>query len=145
MGQALEKLDVRLRPVPRKSIDYWWPHVSVWIAHAILAGGSTWTLDEVQTRLSGRTLQMWILEFDKPFGVILTEIYDTAKGKTCAMPIVGGTRLSLGLLCSLQMIEAWAREQGCMRLEGMGRPGWVRILKEHGWRPVATVIEKDLI
>jgi hypothetical protein len=85
---------------------------------------------------------MWVVwSGEKMTGVLVTEIYDTARGTTCAIPVVGGGALE-DSLDVLDTIEAWAKEQGCVRLRGEGRSGWSRALKPKGWVKLTEQVEK---
>jgi hypothetical protein len=89
-------------------------------------------------------MQLWAVRQDgRTRGVVCTEVYDTASGKTCAIPVVAGEGFD-EWWSLIRVIEAWARERGCVRLEGVGRPGWDRKLRHDGWRRVAVNCAKDL-
>lgn len=89
-------------------------------------------------------MQLWVIkDGEQVTGAIVTEIYPTAAGLTCALPVVGGV-MGDGVMEAMSRIESWAREQGCVRLRGEGRAGWERALKPYGWSKKTTVIEKQL-
>lgn len=44
----------------------------------------------------------------------------------------------------LPRVEDWGRTHGCRRLLVIGRPGWERAMKPHGFAPLARVIAKEL-
>jgi N-acyl-L-homoserine lactone synthetase len=46
-----------------------------------------------------------------------------------------------------QMMEALvnvARHNGCLSIEGMGRPGWTRFLKRYGFNFLCTTVERKV-
>ena len=135
-----------LEGIKRDWLDLYWPVVEPWIVSAVRDAGSLWTAADCRQMLNDRKLQMWVAWAtpDNPSVVVLTEVYDTAAGLTCAIPVVGGSDLAACLEDGLAVIERWAREQGCVRLRGEGRAGWERVLKPHGWRVVTTQVEKAL-
>jgi len=125
-------------------IDLYWPLVEAWV-EAAASDVASWSTADWRHKVETGHAQLWLIRLRSALsGVIITEIYDTAAGKTCALPIVGGTHLKQSLPV-LADIEAWAREQGCTRLQGDGREGWVRALQSLGWRPVSVQIAKELI
>lgn len=133
----------KLLGVPSSDLWYFWPQVEPMITAAVAESANRWTTLEVLERLLARDMQLWVVIADKNLvGVVVTEIYPTAAGKTCALPIVGGEILPH--LELLGVIKAWADEAGCVRLEGMGRPGWERAVKKLGWRKIMTVYEARL-
>lgn len=44
----------------------------------------------------------------------------------------------------LPKAEDFARKEGCTRLTTAGRIGWDRVMKTHGFAPIASVCAKDL-
>ena len=135
--------DVSLEPLPPDMLAAYWPAVAGWV-RAAASETASWTSSDWYGRIADGHAQLWMIRMGfVPTGVIITEIYDTAAGKTCALPIVGGSHLNESLPV-LDVIEDWAKEQGCTRMQGCGREGWVRALKGLGWRPVSVEIAKDL-
>lgn len=130
--------------VPADRLELYWPVVRDWIADAVVEAANCWTADDVLRDLRARKMQLWVVWGEaEPVGALVTEIYDTAAGKTCAIPIVGGDGI-LERLDALAIIEMWAKQAGCVRLRGEGRAGWERSLRPYGWRKLTTVVEKAL-
>lgn len=55
---------------------------------------------------------------------------------------LGGGELQ-EMLRRLPDVETWARSQSCDRTTLIGRKGWERVLKPHGYRPI-YMLAKDL-
>lgn len=103
------------------------------------------TAETYKARCLDRSAQLWLIaDQDQVVGCGITEIYPTNKGMTCAVPVLAAASFEDAVTPLFGTIEQWAREQGCVRLQGYGRMGWVRALKPHGWRPRAVEIEKDI-
>lgn len=134
-----------LEGVLAENLDLYWPHVEDWIVAALEDTRNTWTVSDVYREIGERKMQLWVIWAvkERPTGVIVSEVYDTCVGMTCALPIVGGEMMSESLDV-LETIEKWAKEQGCVRLRGEGRAGWERALKPLGWRKITTQVEKRL-
>jgi hypothetical protein len=136
-------MTVALVPIQPADLDLYWPLVEPWV-EAAASDIASWAVSDWRHKVETRHAQLWVVRIGSvPTGVIITEIYDTAAGKTCALPIVGGSHLNESLPV-LEEIEAWAKEQGCTRLQGDGREGWIRALKGLGWRPVSIQIAKEI-
>jgi hypothetical protein len=134
-----------LEGVPAPFVPMYWPHVEHWVASAVYDAANPWTSKDVLARILDRHMQLWVAWVDEKIsGVFVTEIYDTARGMTCAIPVVGGEGLGKESLDVLDTIEAWAKEQGCVRLRGEGRTGWSRALKPKGWVKLTEQVEKVL-
>lgn len=115
-----------------------------WVARAVEEGALISTVADYKAKCLSRDAQLWmIVEGNRAVGCGVTEVYDTPKGLTCAVPVLAADDFAF-LEALFETLEAWARAEGCVRLEGYGRFGWVRALKAAGWRPIAAVIEKDI-
>lgn len=126
-----------------EDVDLYWPFVEPWVELAA-SDTASWSASDWRRKIETQHAQLWLIRLGSVLtGVIISEIYDTAAGKTCALPIVGGSHLKESLPV-LDEIEAWAKEQGCTRLQGDGREGWVMALKSIGWRPVSIQIAKEI-
>lgn len=136
---------MRLEPVPSASVGGKWHLAEPWVRSAVDEYALLETAETYKARCLDRSAQLWlIVDQDQVVGCGITEIYPTNKGMTCAVPVVAAVTMGDALVPVFDVIEAWAREQGCVRLQGYGRMGWVRALKPHGWRPRAVEIEKDI-
>ena len=132
-----------IEPIQPAGARHHWPVVEQWV-EAAASEISSWSADDWLRKIESAHAQLWLIRVGSVYtGVIITEIYDTAAGKTCALPIVGGSHLNASLSV-LEEIERWAKEQGCTRLQGDGREGWVRALRCLGWHPVSVQIAKEL-
>lgn len=102
------------------------------------------TVDSYKARCLERSAQLWLIsDQNQVVGCGITEIYPTPKGMTCAVPVIGAVSME-HVVPLFETIEQWARSEGCVRLEGFGRQGWVRALKPFGWKPLSVVVEKDI-
>jgi len=121
-----------------------WPAAEPWITDALARGKADIGADEVKQQLERGGMQLW-LPWDgrRARGCCVTEIVDSVRGKACNLVVVAGEQFETWRHL-LDAIKAWARVQGCARLEAGGREGWVRRVKADGWRPVRTVIEMRL-
>jgi hypothetical protein len=136
-------MTVSLVPIQPADLDAYWPIVSSWVG-AAASDIASWSADDWKRKVETSHAQLWLVRLGPIVtGVIITEIYDTAAGKTCALPIVGGTHMKESLPV-LDAIESWAKSEGCTRLQGDGRKGWVKALQNIGWRPVSVQVEKGI-
>lgn len=95
-------------------------------------------------------MQMWVVfdpdaEGPSRFKAVWgTELFEGLSGqKVCYIVICGGVdrRKWLHLL---DLLEGWARDEGCEKMRIFGRRGWTRDLRERDYKDVASVIEKDI-
>jgi GNAT superfamily N-acetyltransferase len=106
-------------------------------ALACAGGTHDFKRDVVPMLLDGRA-QWWGLGE----GAIVTELVRYPNFNAVNYWLVAG---KLDDVLALQPeIERWARMQGCARAIGVGRPGWLRVLRKYGYRPLGTAFAKEL-
>lgn len=136
---------VRVVPVVSGYVKQMWPHVADTVHDVVSRDSTMWDAETVHKRLLSEDMQLWLAVCNGAIAiVVVTEIFETSSGKTCGLPIVGGTHMDVCIETVLDVIEGWARDMGCTRLEGVGRKGWVRVLAPFGWREKSVIIEKAL-
>lgn len=103
--------------------------------------GGTHTLEDVRKELADGRLQLW----SGLSSFILTRLNQHPSGqRDVHVFLAGGDGSELTLM--VQIVEEWAREQGCKRVTSLGRPGWARTpwMTAAKWRPTMTWFEKEL-
>jgi len=121
-----------------------WPIVAHWISAALERGKGNTSSNEVRDALHSGLMQLWIAwSQTHAKGCCVTEIIDSARGKTCNLIVVAGLDLAQWLPLT-EHIKDWARSHGCVRLEASGRAGWERRVRQDGWRKIRTTIEMEL-
>lgn len=134
-----------LEPIAGPLVATAWALAEPWVRSAVERGALIETSESYKARCTAESAQLWlIVQEARVVGAGITEIYDTPKGLTCAVPVLAAVSFEEALKPLFETVEAWARTEGCVRLEGYGRPGWSRALKPYGWRPLSVVIEKDI-
>ena len=77
-------------------------------------------------------------------GLLITEIVAYPAARTLIVVGVAGDGWSEWGPAAVAHCEAFGRSQGCTRIEGIGRGGWVRALEKYGWQRLATITGKEL-
>lgn len=132
----------KLEGIKAEHLELYWPHVEPWIAEAIKDAGHCWTASDLKQELERELLQLWVIWLDGAMqGCICTHVFESPRGKTCAMPVVYCSDME-ACIDVLSVIEAWAKSIDCVRLQGEGRAGWERVLRPHGWKKITTQVEK---
>lgn len=99
-------------------------------------GGMTTLADVVQAIRDGRA-QFW----QQGDTVAVTEMLRYPRGLALRHWLAAG---NLRDGCALlPTIEDWARERGALRAEALGRRGWARLARRHGYAPRATLYVKE--
>ncbi|MBR0647557.1 hypothetical protein [Plastoroseomonas hellenica] len=100
-------------------------------------GGMTTLADVVAAIREGRA-QFW----QQGDTVAVTEMLRYPRGLALRHWLAAG---NIHEGCALlPAIEDWARERGARRAEALGRKGWARLARRHGYAPRATLYVKEL-
>lgn len=97
----------------------------------------THTLGDVAREIIDGKAQHWRGEKSE----IVTEIKSFPLVKVCRIWLAGGDMDEL-VNVMLPDVEAWAKDNGCTRVEIVGRKGWKRALPEY--REPYAVLHKEL-
>lgn len=110
-----------------------------WIEAALEHAGGTHTVEDVRAGVIEGRYQF----FYAPGGCAVTEVIDTPRKRVLSYFLVGG---DLDTVQQYEpLIEGWAREQGCSRIEFSGRRGWTRsFLQDRGYEERLVVMSKEL-
>ena len=117
-----------------------WERVRHLLLPAIAWDGDRTEADGVAA-LRGGPAQLWIGEDDEVRCGVVTCLSRVARGLVCEIWLMGGRDRRLWLHF-IDIIEAAARNRGCISIELIGRKGWVRLLPEY--RQSAVVLRKEL-
>lgn len=121
--------------IPRGHVAQTWPLVAPYLDQASKAGAlqsvEEWLGDCLHDRV-----QLWVLWVDETCqGAGITSLVETPHGRTC---IINGFAAKTGSewLPTLEVIEAWAKSQGCVKVRVYGRVGWTEKLKGYALKGV---------
>lgn len=109
-----------------------------WIEDALAYSGGTHVFEDVVQGITSGRMQLW----PAPRGCAVTEIVLYPKKSVLHVFLAGGDMDQI-----LDMIDSavdWGRTQGCVSMTIAGRHGWQRVLAKYGYKPVMTVLEKEI-
>jgi len=103
-------------------------------------------LAEMARQIANGEVQLWlILDEKQKFSAFLTtQIEVTASGKKRVLLLELAGRGGIHLAGLIGKIEDWARGMGAVAICPIGRPGWQRVLKGHGYKPLIIRYGKEL-
>src|SRR5262245_50337644 len=84
---------MRALGVPVASVPKAWPLVVDWVAEALTKGKADETPDDILSRLLRGKQQLWLMWDEgaaRARGIVVTELYDSARGGTCNLAIIAG-------------------------------------------------------
>jgi hypothetical protein len=124
-------------------VELIWPLASPHIAAAMRRGYDEF-YDEADIRQAciDGSAQLWLACAERSVeAAIVSRIVAYPKRRVCQVPLIGGRRLREWLRPMQEMIEAYARQNGCTHMEGGGRLGWC---KAAGYTNIGPVLMKEL-
>lgn len=133
--------------VPQEAINDVWLTVEPMIQRALdRAPGRYAAVDVLISLLQGQQA-LWIAIDEKSKTIeaaFTTKIYDVPLGRVCSFEWIGGERMLEWVHEAIDIVEQYALDFKCTRIEGHGRTGWGEFLKDHGWRKFAVSFEKEI-
>jgi hypothetical protein len=104
-----------------------WRRCRHWI-EAALEHAPTHTIEDIELGLALSRYVFW------PAGksAAITEIHEFPRAKHMHIFLAGGDLDELRSM--VPMWQSWARFNGCSKVTLVGRRGWERALKDHGWK-----------
>lgn len=117
-----------------------WPHVAPLLKAAVTHTNLA-CFDEIEREvLSGRSL-LWLAWSDHVEAAATTVLTETDAGRVCVLTACGGRNMKRWLPL-LEIIEVYAKAEGCDRLRIFGRKGWHRMLADY--RVTNIIVERTL-
>ena len=112
-----------------------------WHLESCCRSGDT-TPERLVAEVMATERQMWLVVGDDVDCLLLTNIGNDEL-KTCRVTHCAGKNLKAWLPL-FSLVEAWARDIGCKRIEAITRPGWERPLQQFELKKTHVVLEKRL-
>jgi phage pi2 protein 07 len=139
------KKEVRLYGVLSHCIDQVWEHVAPQLEKAISYSDGKFQLEDVYRSLIARDMQLWVV-FDKDGNLctsVVSQILNFPRKKVFQLLFIAG-KDSEDWLYLYEDLKDFAKEHGCVAVEGYGRPGWERLSKHLGFKKIHTIYRFDI-
>ena len=136
--------------IPTKELDKIWGLIEKDIKQSLLFSGQLSDSEFVLDTAKEGKFQIWILwdkeqktNVEKYLGVVITEIIEKKLGKVCHIFMMTGRQRHKWQYL-IKDIEKFAKEEKCLMLELITRPGWQKILSQYGYKRTHIVLEKQI-
>jgi len=111
-----------------------WVQVEALLTRGLSKGEDLLTLPEIYHRLAMGEFILWTVQQEKVLkAVALTEVGAFHDGHVCFIYLLSGYDMETWITDLHEAILGWAREAGCRKVKALGRPGWKKYYKQHGW------------
>jgi hypothetical protein len=132
-------------PVRSGDVDTVWPRVLPFIRRALDRGDGGHDPEHVREACRSRAAQLWLGLGEAGLEMVaVTEIRVLPRKRIARIWLLAGSDARGWIGERLEVIEAWARAEGCAALELVGRKGWLRRLPASGWSHKQVVMRKEL-
>jgi hypothetical protein len=123
-------------------IELVWPKIETYIKGAADYTYNRFTADDIKKGLINRPQQLWIAyDEGEIYGAVVTEVFSYPLMKALIMHFTGGKKLMRWKKPMLELLQRFARDQGCSIIESYGRPGWEKVFKNDGYKEVFKFYE----
>ena len=142
---------MKLVRIPAEQLDTVWSLIEKDIKDALAYSGNLTSSSFVLEKSKENKFQVWVLwdkdkktTREKYFGVVVTELIKRELGKVCQIYIMTGRQRNKWQFL-VKDIEQFAKDEDCLMMELIARPGWKRILNNFDYKMTHVVLEKKLI
>lgn len=105
------------------------------------------TVDDILRFVVNGTMQLWVVfqpEEGKIFGHVITEVKQYPQCKMLVIQYCAGEKNNMKY-CEAKMYELldkFAKENGCAGIEFIGRPGWGKHIKKYGYEVQSVMYQR---
>jgi len=137
---------VLISAITPKMIPLVWHTVSHMVEMAIEHSNGELYLDDIYKRLlDNEMLLLTVSEGDRIIASLTVEKRDFPSGKRIMnVTTAGGADLHIWMESVNRAIDDLAKEHECSEIYIIGRPGWMRMLKNIGYEKIHTVVSKKI-
>lgn len=129
-------------PVPAHQVPGYWDEAAPIIQRALDHGHGAYHLRDIFDALTKREMQLWLGLADGVVkAALITELCRYPRITTCILRLFAADKAKRWFP-HLEVIETWARAQGCVAIEVFGRLGWRKMLD--GWTETHAILRKEL-
>ena len=141
---------MRIYQVEAKHIDIIWPHVEELLRKPLEKSIGENTLEDIKGYLKSKVQQLWVIldtEKNEIIGACTTQIIHYAKKSNLRMELAATNNNTMDLWLEdwYKATEDFCKKQNIDYVEIIAqRDGWIRLLKDKGYKKYYTVLVKDM-
>ena len=116
-----------------------WLRCKPMIEAALEYGAGTHTIEDIENCIEDGSLRF----FSSPNSAVIVEIFTSGRKKVISFFLAGGDLTELKTIIEPRLL-GWAKAQGCNQVRVVGRPGWVRAIRDVGYKSSWMMVYKDI-
>jgi hypothetical protein len=118
-----------------EDIENVWSYIEDYMRGAAKYTHGRFEVEDIKNDLTkNRIQQLWIAYDDKVYGAVITEIMEYPRMRVLVMHFTGGVELPKWKADMLELLQRFARDNGCKTIESIGRAGWKKVFKNDGFK-----------
>lgn len=136
---------ITVTDVRTEDVDIMWESVAGYLQDAVDQNQGEFTLEDVRHDLLTGRMVLWIA-YDKDARLqacAVCEMRRFTQRTICYIILLGGDGFD-NWHWAINAIEEWARENGADAVAALARKGFIKTMRQYGYREPYTVIQKDL-
>tara|TARA_R110000796_G_C14553334_1_gene434092 strand:- start:2198 stop:2641 length:444 start_codon:yes stop_codon:yes gene_type:complete len=133
---------MKVSMVPREHVIDIWDTVKPHLEKAAEYTYGRYEVEDILDCLTDYDYTLWIAFDDKEIkGAVVTMVSSYPRKKYLDMVFTGGVELEKWKKPMLELLQKWAFDTECDGIESIGRPGWAKIFKSDGHKPLWNTYE----
>lgn len=122
--------------VPIEYLEDVWPQIKDFMAGAAKYTYGRFNTEDIKVGLQTKPQQLWVAFNDENIikGAVVTEILTYPQMRTLVMHFTGGVELKDWKPNMLELLQRFAKENGCAVIESYGREGWGKVFQHDGFK-----------
>ena len=133
---------IKVSMVPREHVTNIWDAVTPHLKKAADYTYGRYEVEDILDCLTDYDYTLWIAFDDKEIkGAVVTMVSSYPRKKYLDMVFTGGVELEKWKKPMLELLQKWAFDTECDGIESIGRPGWAKIFKSDGHKPLWNTYE----
>ncbi len=126
--------DLYIGPAPHGMAERVLTELDRQVSRALTYSFGAYTKQDLIEGVESNDMQLWNAVKDgKVIGIEVTQIIQFPRKKVCNLLLTAGSDLGLWGGELLELIESFAKSQGCDLITGQGRKGWLKIASGFGF------------
>jgi len=122
--------------VPVEYIETVWPQIEEFMDGAAKYTYGRFNVEDIKEGLFTKPQQLWIAFTDDEVikGAVVTQVLTYPRMNTLVMHFTGGIDLKEWKPSMLELLQRFAKENGCAVIESYGREGWSKVFENDGFK-----------
>lgn len=119
--------------VPHEHVEAVWPLVERYMGMAAEYTFGRYTADDIKDSILNYEHHLWLaFTGEEVKGVVVTNFVQYPRMRCLVMQFTAGEDLKDWKAPMLELLQKWAFDNHCDKIESSGRPGWPRVLRDDG-------------